>query len=305
MKGVDRPAGFKIGVVSRRTGLSEATIRVWEEQYGLLTPARSAGQQRLYSENDVERILYIRELISHHGYSLQAVAGILDEARQHIPAPLHDLTLGESADPQASRLTRMAEELRPYLEDVYLRMATHRDQIREGQVLAQVHRIVARSVQSVTYAEAVSALVAGSAALLGNLRTTLAHYDRAQDVLRWVASARGGELLEPSPEPWPISFLAPADTQRAFREGQPFYLPSLAPGEFAPEAARRVKKRGVQSVYAHPLRAAGEVVGLLVVSSRRVDGVSPEGRGVCARVAAISGPTLAYLAARESPASLA
>jgi len=300
---MDRPAGVKIGEVSRRTGLSEATIRLWEEQYGLLTPARSSGQQRLYSENDVERVLYIRELISQRGYSLQSVAGILDEARQHIPAPLHDLPRAESADPQASRLTRMAEELRPYLEDVYLRMATHRDQIREGQVLAQVHSMVARSVQDVTYAGAASTLVSGSAALLGNLRTTLARYDRAQDVLRWVATAVGDDLVEPSPEPWPISFLAPADTRRAFREGQPFYLPSVAIDELAPEAARRVRARGVQSVYAHPLRAAGEVIGMLVVSSRRVDGVSSEGRQLCARVSAISGPTLAYLAARETPAA--
>jgi DNA-binding transcriptional MerR regulator len=297
---MDRGGAFKIGVVSRRTGLSSATIRLWEEQYGLLTPARSSGQQRLYSEADVERIVYIRELISYHGYSLQAVASILDEARQHLPAPLHELMQGKPADPQAARLTRMADELRPYLEDVYLRMATHRDQIRESQLLVQVHSFVARSAQDVTYAEAATTLVAGSAALLGNLRTTLARYDRARDVLHWVASARDSELLEPNPEPWPVSFFTPPSMQQAFREGQPYYLPSIQRDELVPEAARRLNALGVQSVYAHPLRATGEVVALMVVSSRRLDGVSPEGRGLCARVAAISGPTLAYLAARES-----
>jgi hypothetical protein len=47
------------------------------------------------------------------------------------------------------------------------------------------------------------------------------------------------------------------------------------------------------------LIAGSEVVGLLVVTSRRVDGISPEAQAICAKVAGIVGPAMAYFVARD------
>ena len=50
-----RPAplpGFRIGELSRRTGISAQLLRAWEHRYGLFHPARSAGGYRLYTEED-------------------------------------------------------------------------------------------------------------------------------------------------------------------------------------------------------------------------------------------------------------
>jgi DNA-binding transcriptional MerR regulator len=69
---------YKIGAVSRQTGLSPSTLRSWEEEYGLLAPARTAGGTRLYSEADVQRASAIRSLVHDRGYSLGAIAEILD-----------------------------------------------------------------------------------------------------------------------------------------------------------------------------------------------------------------------------------
>jgi DNA-binding transcriptional MerR regulator len=69
---------YKIGAVSRRTGLSPSTLRSWEEEYGLLAPARTLGGTRLYSEADVERASEIQRLVHDRGYSLGAIAEILD-----------------------------------------------------------------------------------------------------------------------------------------------------------------------------------------------------------------------------------
>lgn len=65
---------YKIGAVSKQTGLSVATLRSWEGQYGLLAPQRTPGGTRLYSNDDVERARYFRTLIRERGYSLNALA---------------------------------------------------------------------------------------------------------------------------------------------------------------------------------------------------------------------------------------
>ncbi len=295
---VEFPGGFKIGTVSRRTGISSATLRVWEEQYGLLTPQRTGGGQRLYTEGDVDRVLYVRELISSRGYSLQAIAGILDEARHSGPPLVADLLMEEDPGTEPRRLVQMAAELRTYLEDAHLRTATKLDQIREGELLTKVHAVLRRVAQASTLAEAATVLVCGSAELIGQQPTTLALYRPAEDVLRMLISARNGLILATEGDPLPVADLVPAVVRTALREGQPCYLRCVPADGLAPEARKPASAPGVQSLYAHPLTAAAQVVGAMLVTSRRVDGVSPEVRGICARVAVISGPAIAYFAAQ-------
>ncbi|MEA2180029.1 MAG: MerR family transcriptional regulator, light-induced transcriptional regulator [Solirubrobacteraceae bacterium] len=47
---------MRIGELSRRVGVSIECLRVWERRYGLLTPRRTAGNQRLYSAVDETRV---------------------------------------------------------------------------------------------------------------------------------------------------------------------------------------------------------------------------------------------------------
>ena len=49
-----------IQVVSRRTGLSQDVIRVWERRYHAVTPERSPTNRRLYSDDDVRRLALLR-----------------------------------------------------------------------------------------------------------------------------------------------------------------------------------------------------------------------------------------------------
>lgn len=53
-------AKHPIQVVSRRTGLSSDVIRVWERRYGAVNPTRSGNRRRLYTDEDVERLLLLR-----------------------------------------------------------------------------------------------------------------------------------------------------------------------------------------------------------------------------------------------------
>ena len=47
---------FRIGELSRRTGVSIDVIRAWERRYGLLNPTRSDSNFRMYSQDDVARL---------------------------------------------------------------------------------------------------------------------------------------------------------------------------------------------------------------------------------------------------------
>ncbi len=51
-----RPGDIRIGELSRRTGVAPELLRAWERRYGLLSPTRSEGGFRLYSESDERRV---------------------------------------------------------------------------------------------------------------------------------------------------------------------------------------------------------------------------------------------------------
>ncbi|MEF2967286.1 MerR family transcriptional regulator [Paenibacillus sp. M1] len=53
---------FPIGIVMKLTDLTARQIRYYE-QHQLIVPARTSGNQRMFSFNDVERLLEIKGLI--------------------------------------------------------------------------------------------------------------------------------------------------------------------------------------------------------------------------------------------------
>ncbi len=72
---------YPIGAVVRLTGISAHVLRMWERRHGVVIPTRTAGNHRLYSEEDVER-LRLLERAREMGYSIGFIAGLsFDELR--------------------------------------------------------------------------------------------------------------------------------------------------------------------------------------------------------------------------------
>ena len=69
---METPA-LRIGAVARRTGVAVTTLRAWESRYGVLRPGRTDGGHRLYSEEDVDRVLAVLRLTAQ-GWSVGAAA---------------------------------------------------------------------------------------------------------------------------------------------------------------------------------------------------------------------------------------
>ena len=65
---------FRIGELSRRSGVSPELLRAWERRYGLLRPGRSAGGLRLYSEDDLRRVRTMQEQIASGLAAAEAAA---------------------------------------------------------------------------------------------------------------------------------------------------------------------------------------------------------------------------------------
>ncbi len=72
-----------IGVVAERTGLSPDVLRVWERRYRVVTPKRSPGGQRIYSDADIERLLLLHRA-TRGGHGISHVASLSGEVLKEL-----------------------------------------------------------------------------------------------------------------------------------------------------------------------------------------------------------------------------
>lgn len=72
-----------IRVVAQRTGLKADLIRAWERRYGAIKPQRSEGRHRFYSDQDIERLILLREATSS-ARSIGQLAGLSDDALRRL-----------------------------------------------------------------------------------------------------------------------------------------------------------------------------------------------------------------------------
>ena len=79
----DRPR-YMISVAAEIVGMHPQTLRIYENK-GLIRPKRTAGNTRLYSEADIERLRIVQRLTSELGLNLAGVELVLrleDELRK-------------------------------------------------------------------------------------------------------------------------------------------------------------------------------------------------------------------------------
>lgn len=100
-----------IRVVSQRTGLSTPVLRAWERRYGAVTPNRSDGGQRLYSDEDIRRLQLLATAVDG-GRSIGLIAdlgvteleALIDEDRE---TPVHPT--GAAVAPDVRRVEAALE----------------------------------------------------------------------------------------------------------------------------------------------------------------------------------------------------
>jgi MerR family transcriptional regulator/heat shock protein HspR len=78
---IDERPRYMISVAAELVGMHPQTLRMYEQK-GLVRPQRTAGNTRLYSEADLERLRLIQRLTSQLGLNLAGVEAVLDLEQQ-------------------------------------------------------------------------------------------------------------------------------------------------------------------------------------------------------------------------------
>lgn len=110
---------FPIGIVQKLTDLTARQIRYYE-QHQLVRPARTEGNQRLFSFNDVERLLEIKRLIDQ-GLNIAGIKTVLGPAKT-----ASDLL----PDHKKEQAEKIAQEVKRDLSDRELRDMLKKEMLR-------------------------------------------------------------------------------------------------------------------------------------------------------------------------------
>jgi DNA-binding transcriptional MerR regulator len=103
---VDEPGApiYSISAVERMVGVPAATLRNWEERYGLIQPERSPGGQRLYTREQVDHIRFLAEQLDQ-GLQPADAHRLLAERLSRAP----DEPAAAAPDPERMVLILLAE----------------------------------------------------------------------------------------------------------------------------------------------------------------------------------------------------
>jgi MerR family transcriptional regulator, heat shock protein HspR len=99
----DRPR-YMISVAAELVGMHPQTLRIYEAK-GLVTPQRTAGNTRLYSEVDLERLRLIQQLTTELGLNLAGVE--------------HVIRLEEQIRRMRRHMERLEREMREQIAEVH------------------------------------------------------------------------------------------------------------------------------------------------------------------------------------------
>ncbi len=76
---------FKIGEVSRLTGLPSHVLRFWESEFPALRPKRTASGQRLYRKRDIKLIRTLQYLLYERKFTISGANQYLRRQSKSTP----------------------------------------------------------------------------------------------------------------------------------------------------------------------------------------------------------------------------
>ncbi len=116
---------YSISEVSKITEVEDYVLRYWETEFDGLKPQKNRSGNRAYTNQDIQLILVIKELIREKKYTIEGAKKILSEV-----VTLEELRKFEAANPpgktleplksgQKNSLYNELTELRKLLEEIY------------------------------------------------------------------------------------------------------------------------------------------------------------------------------------------
>lgn len=118
---------FNIGAVSRMTDIPETTLRVWERRYDFPKSARTTGGHRLYSQQEVMRLQWVKQRVDEGLQISHAIRALQQAEREGVANTPQPFIQRESDD----------EPLKIFHQRLLDALIQH-DADKANQVLAEV-----------------------------------------------------------------------------------------------------------------------------------------------------------------------
>ncbi|HEY5141408.1 MAG TPA: MerR family transcriptional regulator [Methylococcales bacterium] len=113
----DDSAQYLISTVSKRSGVKSDLVRAWERRYQAVTPTRTAGGHRVYTDQDIARLKLLNQATSN-GHSISQIAQFsLDDLKNLLKNEPGTITQAlTSVTPSTRDRVHLAED---YIEKCY------------------------------------------------------------------------------------------------------------------------------------------------------------------------------------------
>lgn len=69
---------YSISEVSKLTGIEQYILRYWETEFEQLKPQKNRAGNRIYTNKDIQLILYIKNLLRERKYTIEGAKKILE-----------------------------------------------------------------------------------------------------------------------------------------------------------------------------------------------------------------------------------
>ncbi len=115
---------YSISEVSKITEVEQYVLRYWETEFEQLRPQKNRAGNRIYTNKDIQLILYIKQLLREKKYTIEGAKKILNESADSEAASTSDKNYAAhspvvaSAEPKREKteLKKDLEEIKNILE---------------------------------------------------------------------------------------------------------------------------------------------------------------------------------------------
>ena len=108
---------YRIGEVSKLTGVKPYVLRYWESEFRWMSPAKSRSKQRLYRQRDIEIIQLIKRLLWEEKFTIAGARKKLQEigVGRALDVPQLEMALNSDPRSQLRRIRASLQDLRATL----------------------------------------------------------------------------------------------------------------------------------------------------------------------------------------------
>ena len=79
---------YSISEVSKITDIAQYVLRYWETEFEQLKPQKNRACNRIYTNKDIQLIMYIKELLRDKKYTIEGAKKILEDFTHSKAAPI-------------------------------------------------------------------------------------------------------------------------------------------------------------------------------------------------------------------------